>query len=333
MQQSYQTMAIPSDDHKITKIHRSDSEKSEKRRHFPKQQSLEKSSLTFQPDETIDEKQQLNTFSLINNSCYILRNQSTIITNEELTDLLNKLTLVVETFDNNNQQQQYPILIDILNALISVPPSRLTSVSHNHFFPIFQILFIQILRQWRHLQSLPNTEAIMFQSMVKLFSKLIENSNLIPPCLSDSTLLETISNCLTDIATSGKFLDEKNILQFQYFIRLIDAYTLYQQHLNKQNIPNKDTLVQLLDPILHCLTSSRFITTFTNLQIDSTSMTTIQKFFLLKCPAFLTSYNGNYTYSSNNTNILFHFIHRFSSRTNYGQFTFNYATSIYHLTR
>jgi hypothetical protein len=133
----------------------------------------------------------------------------------------------------------------------------------------------------------------MMAKLIRRLVKATDDVKLLPLWLTDSTLLEAISNCLTNIATSESLLQNNNKKQFKYFTRLIDAYILYQQQLNDQNYANKDLLVQLLDPILQCLTSPQFIQTFTNLSIDAKSMTTIEKVFLVKCPAFLTSYNGN----------------------------------------
>jgi hypothetical protein len=219
------------------------------------------------------------------------------ISNSELLYLLDDRTNELKQLYDKDQQQQLSIIIDLITILIRVHRSALVAAAQNDFFPFLRTPLTDIIHRWQQFSFLVDNESFMFCTTAKLIHRLIkavDDVKLIPIWLSDSTLLETISNCLTDIATSGKFFDERNKYHFKYFSRLIDAYTLYQQHFNDQNLPNKDTLVQLLDPILHCLTSSRFITTFTNLQIDSTSMTTIQKFFLLICPAFLTSYNGNY---------------------------------------
>jgi hypothetical protein len=220
-----------------------------------------------------------------------------IISNPELINLLDKHTNVLKQLHTKDRQQQLPIFIDIINILIRVPKSILLSTLQNEFFSLLQSPLTDILHQWCHLSPLSNGEFYMFRMMAKLIKHLVKATNaveLLPLWLTDSTLLEAISNCLTNIATSGNFLQNNNKKQFKYFTRLIDSYILYQQQLNDQNQPNKDLLVQLLDPILHCLTSSQFIQTFANLPTDIRSMTTDEKFFLVKCPAFLTSYNGDY---------------------------------------
>ncbi len=218
--------------------------------------------------------------------------------NSELINLLDNHTNVLKQLHAKDQQQQLPILIDGITILVRVPKSILVSTLQNEFFTTLRIPLTDILHQWcRRLSPLSDNEFLIFGTMTKLIQRVIKATDdikLIPLWLSDSTLLEAISSCLINIATSGKLLDKNNKSQFKYFARLIDAYIHYQERLNDEDLSQKDKLVQLLDPILQCLTSSHFIYTFANMTKDAKSMTTIEKFFLIKCPAFLTSYNGNH---------------------------------------
>ncbi len=295
------TIPTSSDYYKIIKTHRFDSQKQTKHhQQFVKRNSVQKSSLTFQRFETVDDNQRSDLSPSIDHYYSTLKDSSATISNEKLTHLLDKFTFILNPYDNiDRQQQQLSIVTDILNVLIDIRPSALLSTSQNEFFSTIQTTFIHIIRRWHRLSSLQDDEFLMFRMMTKLIKRLIratDDVRLLPSWLTDSTLLEAISNCLTNIATSGNFLQNNNKKQFKYFTRLIDSYILYQQQLNDQNHFNKDLLVQLLDPILHCLTSSQFIQTFANLPTDIRSMTTIEKFFLVKCPAFLTSYNGDYLF-------------------------------------
>ncbi|CAF0829826.1 unnamed protein product [Rotaria sp. Silwood1] len=291
---STQTLPILYDDYKHVKTHRHKLRKHHKHQHVIKKQSLKPSVLTSQRSDTVNENQQSEFLSSIKQYCYILRDQSDIISDEELTDLLTKLTLALKNSYNNDQQQWFNF-VEILDALICVRPSILASVSQNKFFSVLQVSFIDILRRWCHLSSLPDLESFMFRSTTKIISIVInniQNINYLPSWISDFTLLETIANCLIDIAISAKFLDDKNTRQLKIFTYLIQAYTDYQ-HLNDKNHSNKDMFLLLIDPIVQCLASSHYLTTFTTMSQEEKSMTTIEEFFLLKCPSFLTSYNGS----------------------------------------
>jgi hypothetical protein len=221
-----------------------------------------------------------------------------ILSNSELINILDNHTNILKQLHEKDQQQQLPILIDVITILIRVPKSILVSTVQNEFFSLLRIPLTDILHRWcRRLSPLSDNELFIFRSIAKIIRLLIKGTDdikLIPSWLSDSTLLDAISNCLTNIATLGKFLHESNKSQLKSFTRLIDAYVIYQQRLNDEDHSHKDRLVQLLHPILHCLISSHFIHTFETMPKDAKSMTNIEKFFLVKCPTFLTSYNGKH---------------------------------------
>ncbi|CAF3619897.1 unnamed protein product [Rotaria sordida] len=290
-----QSVPILYDAHKNITTHRKKSRKHQKHKHVVNTQSLQKPYSTSQRFELANQNQQSQSLSSINHYRYSLRDQSDVISNEELTDLLNGLTPVLKN-SHNNDQQEWSNLIEILDALICVRPSILTSASQNEFFSVLQKSFIDILRQWRYLSYLSDQKYFIFRSITKLISIVInniQNINQLPSWLSDSILLETIANCLTDIAISGKFLDDKNNRSLKTFTYLIQAYTAYQQHLHNKKHSNIDTFVLLIDSIVQCLASSHYVNTFANMPQEGKSMTTIEDFFLLKCPSFLTSYNGS----------------------------------------
>ena len=285
------------DDYKRNNIHRLYSTRSERHQQFIKQHSLQKSPLIFQRSSTIDESEESEPFSSIDNYCRTLTHQSKSISSEDLIDILDKVTSILKSLDNQNQQSpQLMILNDILDALAYIRPTILLPAVKHPLFSILQMSFIYVLRQWHRLSFLSENEFDLFRSMTKLVLRLIKATNnirLIPSWLSDSSLLEAIAGCLTHIATASELFDQHNKSLFRYFTRLIDAYILYQQRLNDQNHPHKDLLTLLLQPIIECLSSSHFIHSLSDISQDATtSMTTIQKFFLRKCPAFLTSYNG-----------------------------------------
>ncbi|UJR27657.1 hypothetical protein I4U23_008938 [Adineta vaga] len=213
----------------------------------------------------------------------------------ELANLLNDQRNILKQLHDRDQQQQLPILNEFLTTLLHIPRSKLLLAIPSDVSSLIRTTFNAILQEWRYFSYLPNNKALMFRTSTKLIRRLIkvaDDIKLIPLWISDSTLLDTIATCLTDIATTGKFLDHNNKYHFKHFTHLIETYTLYQQYLNQHNHFNKDTFIQLLHPIQQCLTSNHFINTFTNLSTTSNSLTTVQKFLLLKSPAFLTSYNG-----------------------------------------
>ncbi|CAF0801731.1 unnamed protein product [Adineta ricciae] len=215
------------------------------------------------------------------------------LSNFELINLLNTHMSQLKQIHYQDQQQQLPISIEFLRILYYAPRSTLASAIQSEEFSLVRTTLNDILQQWERFSYLPDNEASMFHITTKVLHriiKVIDDITLVPLWLSDSTLLDTIATSLTHIANTGKFLDDNNKQPFRHFTHLIHTYTLYQQHLSQHPHSNKDTFIQLLHPVQLCLTSTHFVHSFATL---SNSLTTSHKFFLLKCPAFISSYHGS----------------------------------------
>ncbi|CAF4902251.1 unnamed protein product [Rotaria sp. Silwood1] len=226
----------------------------------------------------------------------IINKDPKTISNAELKNLLDQHPKELKKMRRKNPQQQLLILIDFISTLCRVPKSTLLSVAQNKFFTLLQMPFTDLLQRWRRSSSLTENEIYMFRSIVKLikrFIKATDANEVLPSWLLDSMFLNIIADCLTNIATSEKFLYDTNNRLLKYFTRLIETYIFYQEYFDDESHSNQDTFVLLLDPILQCLTSSHYINAFTNISEDKKSMTTIEKLLLLKCPSFLISYNGS----------------------------------------
>jgi hypothetical protein len=229
---------------------------------------------------------------LVTHHCNMISQKSDVISTSELTHSLDKF---VRELEHVNSQQQQTNLIDIFAVLILVRSPILISVAKHHFFTLLRTSLIQILQQWRRASNLNENEVCMFRNITKLLKIMFKKAtdiNVYPAWLSDSLLLENIVGSLTDIAVSGKFLQEKNEHEVKVFTRLLNIYANYQQLLSDENSINKDKLVQLLDPITQCLTSPHYINSFNILLNDKSSLSAGEKFFLIKCPTFLASYTG-----------------------------------------
>ena len=228
-------------------------------------------------------------------------------TDSDLTNLLDKNTSFLKRMHENDEQKRLPVLLQVLTILKRVPRRILILKLQNEFFSLLQHRLVHLLTQWiDQSKLLSNDEIYIFRIIIKLIRKsmkVLDDIEVIPSWLFDSSLLTTIAHSLTFIANSPTIINQNNKHIFKYFIRLFDTYLLYQQRFASQHQSHKDSLNQLLQPIQQCLSSSHFIQIFTS----STSLTSIEKFFLRKCPAFILSYNGNYIYllfSSSNNNLL-----------------------------
>ena len=242
------------------------------------------------------------------------------ISDLELIDILDDHTTELKRLNEIEQQQQLPFLMETISVLLHVQKTILASVSQNDFFSLLRNPFIDLLSQWRRQSSLSDRQASILRKMAKLIMKLVHavsDIHQLPRWLSDATLLDTVAECLTDIASTDKLLHLTSNRDLRYFSRLIDAYIYYQQRLDDEgDSPSSETLATLLEPIRLCLTSKHFAHLFASLQPDQSTMTAAHKLLLLKCPAFLTSYNG--TAPSSSSSIIscriFLCFHAFSSQ-------------------
>jgi hypothetical protein len=71
----------------------------------------------------------------------------------------------------------------------------------------------------------------------------------------------------------------------------LDLFSTYYQRLPLQ-LHNENGLYRLFEGTMDCLISSNYDRAFRRLKANTESMTTEQKFFLIKCPSFLSSYHG-----------------------------------------
>jgi hypothetical protein len=257
--------------------------------------SKHKSRSTFKHQGSHNTHLPRDSSGFINHHCNTIRQQAKVISSHELTNVLDKIFDEIKNF--HDQKKTFTSLNDILGALIHVRQSTLPSIAEHNFFMLLRVPFLQILRQWNSDTYLNEDEVLMFRNITKLVKKLVQeipHPDNYPSWLTGPVLLDTIAACFTDISKSGKFFDKKNSREAKCFLRLLGTYDIYQKDLMDEKDSNQDKLVQLLDPVIHCLTSQFYLDSFNNIQLSTKSMSKKDKFFLIKCPAFLTTYNGIY---------------------------------------
>ena len=219
------------------------------------------------------------------------RDPRTLSTNE-LVSLLNDHNRKLKALEDRDHHRKSPILLDTLSVLIRVQKPKLLSLSQNEFFTSLRNPFIDVLHQWSRPTILRESQVRLLHHSTKLIRRLIETVDDItqlPVWLSDQTLLQTIGDCLHTIGTSHRLPEGEEKYPFKYFTRLIDAYILFQQQLDATS---QDRLLPLFDPLLQCLNSDHYIQLFTDLYPDQSSLSAMQKFFLVQCPTLIVAYTG-----------------------------------------
>jgi hypothetical protein len=230
---------------------------------------------------------------LVTQHCNIMEEKAEIISTDELTSTLDKLLREIKQF--KNQQQAIANLNYIITTLILVNRSTLASVVQHKFFTLLRAPLIQLIQQWNRDFYLNEDDLFIFRTIISLLKRLlnkIREINLYPSWLFDPSLLNAVAACLRDISKSDKLLNEKSKHESKGFIHLISIYIAYQKHLSDDKSSNNDSLVQLIDATIDCLTSKQYIDLFEQMQTKNKLELAQRKLFFEKCPSFLISYNG-----------------------------------------
>ncbi|CAF1145701.1 unnamed protein product [Rotaria sordida] len=232
-----------------------------------------------------------HSYSITDYGRQIFNNAQTI-SPDELAHILNKLERIIK---HSHGEQQLANFNDIILALISVRSSILVLVAQHKFFTLLQKPFSEIIDLWFHETKLNENQSLFFRIIPKLLKRIFKHTHgddFYPSWLLDSSFLEIIGSSFTNLSKSEKDFLEKSQIELKHFTRLFDIYIDYQERSNENNFSNKHTLIELIDPILHCLSSHHYIDLFDITNITKKTMGKEERFFLLKCPSFLLSYNG-----------------------------------------
>lgn len=227
------------------------------------------------------------------NSIYKLCNEiidQENISTVELTKLLDKL---LRNLNRVEDSAKFLNLNAILIALKHVSSLTLKSIAHHNFFIQLQEPFMHIIQRWLTTSDLNDAEAFSFRNIIKLLRTLYKNTdldNFHPSWPFSSSFMNIIATCLTNFSKSDNRFFEDTPFESKNFASLLRMYDDYQEELYARSSSNKDALIQLIDPIVQCLTSEHYLNSFRKLK--SNSLDSKQKFFLLQCPSFFITYNG-----------------------------------------
>ncbi|CAF0720479.1 unnamed protein product [Adineta ricciae] len=239
-------------------------------------------------------KLEKSTSSVLSQHCQTIKQKAQSISTLELQNLLDQIQNELNTGENSKQNTNN--IQEFLSALIPVKTSTLATVARHSIFQQLRAPLVQYLRQWRRESSLNENDVFLFRSIIRLLTKLLRNVtqlNQYPTWLLNPILLEMVAGSLTDISQSDRLSKKNNQRESRSFMRLFDLYIKYGTCLEKEKTFNKDVLNQLIDPVVQCLKSDQYVDLFSK-QGSSNKTTKMQeRFFLHKCPSFLTSYHGS----------------------------------------
>jgi hypothetical protein len=227
---------------------------------------------------------------LIAAHCSTIQRKSKTIDTQELSSILDDL--VRELNSKTLSSTSYlNTLSEIVHLLNSTSPPSLLSLSSHYFFILIRNTIQSLLHQLHTTYRLNKQEILVLRNCTILLQDLVEKLDDISKLLhwiTDATFLDALANCLNRIHQISKADESK--LSIKQIVRLVNIFADIQERLPIHLHHN--LFVRLLQPTINCLTSSTYIQLFKDLKPSSNSLTAIQKLFLIKCPYFLTSYNG-----------------------------------------
>ena len=233
---------------------------------------------------------------LIAAHCSTLQRKGKRIETSELSAIFDDVVRELTT-ENLRPLNYLNSLNEVIRVLNSARLTILPKINSHYFFVLVRNTIRDLLRNFHQFKRLTDEEIFLLRNGVLLIHHLIEEIFDISQILywiTDATLLDALADCLDRIGKLCK--KDRNRPVIKQITRLLNMFAIIQERLPIES--HRSLFVRLLQPTLNCLTSTKYVENFQNFQSTSKSLTENQKFYLLKCPYFLTTYNGKFSFDS-----------------------------------
>lgn len=227
----------------------------------------------------------------IEQQCAFIKEQGVLITTHQLKKSfdaiiaeLNKLTPA----SSINAIKQILLSIHIDNVKSYGEPD----IADHQLFITIRDCYLEILRRWRGGQVLDKSSYEVFLKISILFDLMCahvtdDNVNQFKKLLIHQPLLDEFNGCLTEIATTGKHLQDPQIKAVDLMIRAI--HRIFQGRIK---IQNDSLLMPLLDAIVNCVCSPFFASIFEQVT-EINELNEAQTLLLDTCPNCFSWYGGD----------------------------------------
>jgi hypothetical protein len=232
---------------------------------------------------------------LIASHCSTIRRKFKRIDITELSAILDDF---VHELKSNliNSQTYLNYLNEIIKTINSNFPRILLQISSHYFFTLLRNTIRNLIQKFYTFKQLNQQEIYVLRNCTVLINHLVEKVKDVSKILhwiTDATFLDALAKCLQFINKYPNIDENKHFIK--QITRLLHMFCDIQKRLP---IDLHHTLfVPLLRPVIKCLTSLNYFKLFKSLKPNEDSLTEIQKLFLIKCPSFLTSYNGKHYFN------------------------------------
>jgi hypothetical protein len=227
---------------------------------------------------------------IITAHCSTLRRKAKRLNPQELSFILDDFVRELN-FKPIHPQLYLISLNEIVHLLNFNSLPSLISLNSHYFFILLRNTIRNLLQQLSKIYKLNQHEISLLRNCILLLQNLVEKIDDVSKILhwiTDITFLDAVANCLYKIDQISKA--DENKLFIKQISRLVHIFANIQERL--PGYLHQTLFVRLLQPTIHCLTSSIYLQLFKDLKPHSKSLTPLQKLFLIKCPYFLINYNG-----------------------------------------
>lgn len=231
---------------------------------------------------------------LIAAHCATIRRKAAEIDSSELSAILNDLVREL-----NSIKPSIRTYLNSLNEIVitlngNFPP-KLLEISSHYFCVLVRNAARNLLYQLHTTNRLNHQEIYILRNCTIFMHEIVEKIEDVSKILhwiTDGTFLDGLAKCLNNLNKISKANENQHLIK--QISRLLNIFCHIQERLP---IALHQTLfVRLLQPTIKCLTSLEYVKLFRDLKPNAKSLTEQQKLYLIKCPHFLTSYNGKYCF-------------------------------------
>jgi hypothetical protein len=224
----------------------------------------------------------------IDQQCILIKEQGASMSTENLTTSFN--TIVISL--NKGELLKNVETIQKIVTTLSSQKFFETNLLDHQLFVIIRDLYLDILYRWRRGEILNQSTRQIFCEVSSLFAGIClngTNTTVIPlkKLLISKPLIDELSECLEEIATNGKHLQDTQIVAVDNMIRAI--HYLEKGRIDIQNDP---IICTLLNCIIKCVCSKYFIDMFEQ-AAHSENFNSAETFLLDTCTDYICWHKDN----------------------------------------
>ena len=187
---------------------------------------------------------------------------------------------------------------EVIEELNNISSKTLADMTSHKFYISIRNIIRDLLHDWYLSYKLTEEETYLLRNCILLFDRFVNIVNDVTKLtawLIDPSLINSLTECMSDI--DQLILHNKQKRNFKQLIRLLNVFSTYYQRLPLK-LQDENGLHRLFEATMDCLVSSNYERAFRKLKANTQSMTSEQKFFLIKCPSFFSSYRGRFFFLS-----------------------------------